>query len=262
MMTGRMASWTLLAAVAILVAACSPKRAELALDTSEITADSLMSLVEQTGSRVRSIVGRGTVTFESPEVGGTAGFVMNMKKPDSLLVRFEGPFGMDVGMMFLSRDRYVVYNGMQNQVITGVPTTGSLRAVIPFDLTHEQILDAFSGAFSLPENRSSLSAYAIDNDRFYMSFVDGYHRREYWIDHRYLTVARLEVRHIDDNTLVMQASLSSFLEENEATAPRRVVVRFPEERRQVAISYQVMSINRTPPRFAFSIPSNAQTIER
>ena len=135
---------------------CAPKPAEMLLDTHATDAETLISLVQQHQNQLQSVAGSGTVTFESPEIAGTAAFELSLKKPDSLLVTFEGPFGIDIGTLFVSPGKYLMYNSMENTVVTGAPTDAAIRSVIPFDLTLDQIVGAFSGSFQLPSDRKGL----------------------------------------------------------------------------------------------------------
>ena len=243
----------------ILMSSCAPKRAEIALDIKTIGAPALIALVEAGENKVKSLEGSGTVSFESPEIAGSAAFELSLKKPDSLLVLFEGPFGIDIGTLFLSREKYVVYNSFENRVITGSPSSNSIRSVIPFDLTYDQILNAFSGIFSIPSDQKTLRRYAIDDERFFLSFNCGTQLCNYWIDNQYLLATKFEM--IDEqNRVVMQALSSSLTEEDGASAPRRIVVRFPQEGRQISIYYSSLALNPAHPSFAYSIPANADTI--
>src|SRR5262245_51090098 len=174
--------------VLILISSCASHRPEIALDTTTVDATRLLSLVRERANRLTTLEGSGTVTFDSPSFGGSAAFELSLRKPDSLLVLFEGPFGIDVGTLFLSRERYLVYNSLQNLVVTGVPRSNTLRTVIPFDLTVDQILNAFSGEFEIPEGPAHIKAYRISDDRFLISLDCGDRVCNYWIDNRYLQV--------------------------------------------------------------------------
>ena len=138
---------------ALLCSSCSTKTSDLLRRTEPPDVTRLIHRVAEGNSHVRSLSGNGSVSFESPDLGGSVYFRVALKKPDSVLIRFEGPFGMDVGFLFLSPNRYVMYNSIENQVTTGIPTSGNIRSLIPFDLTYEQIVNAFAGAFPLPPIR-------------------------------------------------------------------------------------------------------------
>lgn len=247
--------------VALLFASCAPKRSELLLDTKAIDAKTLVGFVQKQQDKLRSIVGKGTVTFESPEFAGSAAFELSLKKPDSLLVTFEGPFGIDLGTLFISREKYLVYNSMENRVITGIPSANAIRSIIPFDLTLDQVIGAFSGSFPFPSDPQSLQTYTIDDDMFLLMYRCGSGTCRYWIDSRYVLVQKYEMRDAHD-VVVMDAVASSFTDDGVACAPKRVRIRFPSEQRQLSVSYSSFTLNDATPSFVYSIPSNARTTVR
>ena len=245
----------------LVFASCAPKRSELMLDTHAVDPASLMRIVREGHARLHSMVGGGTVTFESPEIAGSASFDISLKKPDSLLVRFEGPFGIDVGTLFLSPRKYIVYNSLENRVVTGVPRVEAMRSVIPFDLTYTQILDAFSGQFTLPADPESVRAYAIDDHQFFLSMACGNTLCTYWVDPEYRLVSKYQIQDAQGR-LILEALASGMTEQDSVSAPRRIKIRFPEDGRQISIFYSSLTLNAPQPSFEFSIPDNAQTIVR
>ncbi|MEK9135518.1 MAG: DUF4292 domain-containing protein [Bacteroidota bacterium] len=253
--------WLLAFCALLLIASCAPKRSEVLLDTKATDARTLISLVEEHQNKLHSVVGKGTVTFESPEIAGTAAFELALKKPDSLLVTFEGPFGIDLGALFISAGKYFIYNSMENRIITGVPSTGALRTIIPFDLSLDQVVGAFSGSFPFPSDTSVLQSYSIDNDAFHLSYKCGSRTCSYWVDSRYLLVTKYEMRD-EFNDVVMEAVSSSIKEDEQVSAPRRIRVRFPNQGRQLSVQYSSIALNDPNPSFSYFVPSNARTIVR
>jgi outer membrane lipoprotein-sorting protein len=250
-----------LALMSVLLASCAPKRAEILLDTHAVPAGRLISLVAARQAALSTLTGRGVASFESPEMGGTAAFTMALRKPDSLLVRFEGPFGIDVGTLFLSRDKFVVYNSIENSVITGDPTAGTLRSVIPFDLTYDEILSAFAGAFSIGRDTTGLQRYLVDDGAFVLSFDRGTRTDEYRVDPLSLVVIGYRMLDRSGRT-IMEAKASRVLEEDRVAAPRRITIVFPDEGRSVTVTYSAMTLNASDPSFAYSIPPSARIIQR
>ena len=250
-----------LLATSVLLLSCAPKRSEVLLDTKATDANTLIALVQEHQNALLSVVGKGTVTFESPEIAGTAAFELALKKPDSLLVTFEGPFGIDLGTLFISPEKYLMYNSMENKVVTGVPSTAAIRSIIPFDLTLDQVVAAFSGSFPFPSDPQSIQTYSIDDDMFLLSFRCGSRTCRYWVDSRYVLVTKYEMRDEHD-ALIMDSVSSSFVEDGKARAPKRIRIRFPAQERQLSVSYSSITLNDPSPSFAYSIPSNARTIVR
>jgi hypothetical protein len=247
--------------ITLFLVSCAPKRAGILLDTKATDANTLIALVKDRQNSLRSVVGKGTVTFESPELAGTAAFELSLKKPDSLLVTFEGPFGIDLGTLFISRERYLMYNSMENKVVTGTPSAAAIRSIIPFDLTLEQVIGAFSGSFPFPPDQQTPQTYSVDDEMFLLAFRCGGGTCKYWVDHGSLIVKRYEIRD-DHDVLTMGAELSSFIEDGAADAPKRIRISFPVQGRQLSVNYSAMALNDPHPSFEYSIPSNARTILR
>lgn len=246
---------------AVVFHSCAPKPAGLLLDTTITDPRTVITTVRARQEKLQTVVGKGAITFESPDIAGTAAFELSLKRPDSLLVTFEGPFGIDLGMLFLSSGKYVVYNSMENRVVTGVPSNAAIRAVIPFDLTLDDVVSAFSGSFPLPKDDSTLAGYSVDDDMFLLSFKQGATQCRYWIDNRLLVVRKYEVRN-DNNDIVMDGTASSFVDEGDISTPKRIRIRFPAQEKQLSVTYSTLSLDNPHPSFVYSIPPNARTTIR
>lgn len=258
-MNGRAASCATALLLAILLGSCATERTALMLNTRAVPVDELVSRVNARAAGLQSMTGRGSLWFEGQGAAGSAFFTMSLRKPDSLLVRLKGPFGMEVGLFFLSRDRYVIYNGMQNQLTTGVPSMTAIRSVLPVALTQEQIVDAFSGTFTIGASRGPLVRYVIDNDEFLLSFVTGADTASYWIDPESQLVTRYVVTGNGGRTRI-EATAGNMVSEDSVYAPREVRLRMEEQ--QLSIQYSSLTLNAPEPSFAFSIPPGARTIVR
>jgi len=254
MMQRRLLSLPVLAA---LLLSCAPKRAEVTLSTEATPAPLLLKLVAERSALISTLVGGGIVSFESPELDGSASFESNLKKPDSLLVKFEGPFGIDVGTFFLCKNQYIMYNSFENTVTVGNPHSAAIRSLIPFELTPEQILNAFAGVFVIAQPETELKGYTIDDDLFRLTYACGSNTCEYWVDARYLLVTRFE-QHDANNTLLVEARAYAFVEQETAAAARRVQITFPQQGRRLSIAYNSMKLNTPETDFRFSIPANAK----
>lgn len=243
------------------LSSCAPKRTELSLDPAVVDAPRLITMVRDHALLVQSLEGQGTVTFESPGFGGTAAFELSLRKPDSLLVLLEGPFGIDIGTLFLSKEHYLAYNSQENVVITGVPRGSTIRTVIPFDLSFDEVLNAFSGTFEIPFDPAHVKSYSVDDGMFLLVLSCGSRVCSYWIDHTLPRVSRYEV-HDDQGTLLMQATMSSFSWDGDASVPKRIVIWFPGEDKQIAVQYSSLTVNPGELSFAYSVPSDARVLNR
>jgi outer membrane lipoprotein-sorting protein len=203
--------------------------------------------------------GRGSVSFESPEVAGSAFFAMSLKKPDSLLIMLEGPFGIDAGFLFLSREKFVLYNSLENRVFTGVPSPAAIRSVLPIELTFEQIMEAFTGGFRLPTAVPEHSG--MEDETYRVSYRREGKVHTYWIDPAYSLVTRYEVRD-SSGVLLIEASSSRVVEKAGVPVPGHVSITFPEDGRRLTIHYTSIEVNGEDVSFDYTIPPNARTTVR
>jgi hypothetical protein len=206
-----------------------------------------------------SIAGSGSVSFESPERAGSAYFDLSLKKPDSLLMTFEGPFGIGAGFLFLCRQKFVMYSGLDNRVTSGVPGPAAMRSVIPVDLTFDQIMDAFTGGFVLPD--APPVRYTVDDGKYLLVYqIDG-RTHSFWIDPEYDLVVRYEV-HAPRGDLLLEVESSQMVRREDLCVPRHVTVDFPVEGRRLSIHYTSLDLNAGDLSFAYTVPAGAHSSSR
>ncbi len=245
----------LLAATAF---SCAPRRSDVSPGTPSLLPTLLLDQVARRNAGLRTLVGRGSLTFDSPEVAGSAFFRSSLKRPDSLLVLLQGPFGMDVGTFFLSDRRYVVYNAIENLVQTGDPATSAIRSFIPFDLSAEDLVNVFGGMFPLPHDTAGIRIVEFDADVTHLALGCGDGQCEYWVDTGRLAVTRMLRRNAAGEVQVdMEAR--DFKEYDGIALPRQLRLEFPGAMRTLSVYYSSLSPNGDPPSFAFTIPSGART---
>lgn len=237
-----------------MLAGCSPKAAELVLDTNQVPPAAVVSRVTANASRITTLTGSGTVSFEGPGMGGSAFFTLALKKPDSLLIRFEGPFGLDAGFLFLSRSQYVMFNRMENTVYTGDPSRGGIRWAIPFELSVEQVLDAFTGAFRFPAGAVP-GRYAVDDEHFLLSYTAQRDTQMFWVDPATALVTRYSRM---GNGVSVWAETSRPMEEDGMRMPREITLSFPAEGRQLSVYYNDLTLNPSELSFRYAVPRTAQ----
>lgn len=255
-MTGRTGLRVAWLALPLLLAACGTTREGLVLDTGLVPADVLIERVSEESEKVRTLAGSGTLTFDSPRLSGAAEFTLALSKPDSLLVKLEGPFGMDVGLLFLDADGYVAYNTMQNEVMAGGADSSALRALIPVPLAPNQIVAAFVGRPPIdPEAR--ILRYGIDDDRFLLTAQCGTDTCRYWVDPASLAVT-LYRRTGRDGRVLLEGEVSNMTSVDDITLPRSITLRAPTRRSTLRIEFAHREINGDAPDFSYTIPANAR----
>ncbi|HMK38884.1 MAG TPA: DUF4292 domain-containing protein [Bacteroidota bacterium] len=225
-------------------------------DVSSTPAGVLTGRVKQTQAALTSMAGSGSVSFETPDRGGSAYFDLSLRKPDSLLMTLEGPFGIGAGFLFLSRQKFVMYSSLDNRVTSGVPGPAAIRSMIPVDLTFDQIMNAFTGGFALPD--SVPARYTVDDGKYLLVYTLGGQTSSFWIDPEFDLVVRYEVR-APRGDLILEAESSQIVRRGNACAPRHVTVSFPDEGKHLSIHYTVLDLNAGDLSFVYSVPAGAHS---
>lgn len=243
----------------LLLASCAPRREGVMLDTTKTSAADLTAMTHQADSQVKTLDGRGNISFESPEVSGSASFTLTVRKPDSLLVRLEGPFGINVGLFFLSRDRFVMYNSLQNTVTVGSPSSGALRSIIPVDLTYEQIFDVFTGSIPLPDHESLLQ-YSTDEGQFLLRYGSKSSTSAYWLDPDELLVRRFQWKD-PSGGVILEGSSSGSIDQDGLRIARRLSLTMPSEGRRISVAFSRAALNADDLSFRYTVPASAREIK-
>jgi len=258
-MTGKALRLGLLLGIGAAMYSCSPQTAALLTDVNTTPAAVIAARVRQRGADLASMAGRGSVSFETPDRAGSAFFDLALKKPDSLLMTFEGPFGIGGGFLFLSRRKFVMYSSMDNRVVSGVPGPAAIRAVIPVDLTFDQIMDAFTGGFVLPD--SVPLRYTADDGKFLLVYGVGGMTHSYWIDPGNDLVVRYEVRS-EAGGVILEVESSQIVTRGDLCAPRHVLVDFPDEGKRLSIHFTSLDLNAGNLSFEYTVPAGAHSSSR
>ncbi len=238
---------------------CSPRTAGVKADVNAVPAGEIAARVARREAGLASMAGRGSVSFESPERAGSAFFDLSLRKPDSLLMTFEGPFGIGAGFLFLSRQKFVMYSGLDNRVISGIPGPAAIRSVIPMDLTFDQIMDAFTGGFVIPD--AVPARYTVDDGKYLLVYAIGGRTHSFWIDPEYDLVVRYEV-HAAGGNLVLEMESSQVVTRENLCVPRHVTVNFPDEGRRLSIHYTSLDLNAGDLSFEYTVPAGAHSSSR
>jgi hypothetical protein len=241
------------------VYSCSPHTAAVMSDVETTPAGVIAGRVKQREAGLASMTGRGSVSFETPDRAGSAFFDLSLKKPDSLLMTFEGPFGIGAGFLFLSRQKFVMYSSLDNRVISGVPGPAAIRSVIPIDLTFDQIMDAFTGGFVLPD--AVPSRYTVDDGKFLLIYTIDGRTHSFWIDPEYDLVVKYEV-HTTGGDLLLDVESSQMVRRDNLYAPRHVTVDFPDGGRHLSIHYTSLDLNAGDLSFEYTVPAGAHSSTR
>jgi hypothetical protein len=209
--------------------------------------------------KVQSLTGSGTITIESPEMAQSGSFELLLHKPDSILVTIQGPFGIHVGAVLLTRTDFSFYNSLQNQLITGTVSSSNLTRIFKINLTFDELLSLFTGGSFLAGDDESPDSITVEDNQFVLTYGTELGSRRYWIDPGTLLIAKIQ--HIDaSGKLVLEERFEKFRNLGEASLPRQIRLTQHQARRVVAVAFSSFAINTGTVPLVLDVPTNAERV--
>lgn len=232
---------------------CVPSRNIVRLEP--LPADEIVRRVQERNLSIKSMEAGGTLTIESPENSASASFELQLKRPDSLWMRFTGPFGISLGTLMLSRQRFVFYNVRENRRLVGAPSAETLERVFNLALSFEQILDAVTGSFGVFAVGDTVRRVSVTGDQYVLEAITPFGTKAMWVDgEAFVTMQSATFDH--DGRPIVTGSASRLETVNGTTIPHLVRIILPKRRQSATIAYRTVSINARAEK-KFTLPGDA-----
>jgi outer membrane lipoprotein-sorting protein len=244
--------------VVVVMAGCaSVPRADLAGKT--VNPETVQRIVRGNYEKVRSMTGSGTISVETPELAQSGSFELFLRKPDSVLVRIEGPFGISVGSALITREEFVFYNSLQNQVVTGPVTSANLNRIFRINLTFDELLTIFTGGSFLASDDTTPEAVSVEDNQYVLTYQNSAGTRRYWLDPASLLITRIQ--HLDSKgKLYFEERYEKFRTYGDASLPRFIRVTQHTTQRMIGVTFSSLAINTGGVPLVVDIPKNAERI--
>lgn len=237
-----------------MVLSCAPVKQTLSEKT--FSADEVLRKVSERNTNLKTLRGDGVITVESLEGSNSGSFDVWLKKPDSLRAEFSGPFGIHVGTLGLTRDKFLFYNWMENHLISGTPDGKTLQSVFRLTMKFEEVLNAFAGEFPIGAGTEIPAKFYVEEGQYVLVYHNTDGTKEFRIDGDEFIITSYRVMDAEGKSIVN--AFASRIEETE-TMPMPTLMRiiFPKDRRSVTISYDDIELN-VPVECSVVIPKQAR----
>lgn len=232
---------------------------QASLAGKSVTPEMVQRVVRVNHERVQSLSGSGSITVESPDMAQSGSFELTLHKPDSVLVKIQGPFGIQVGSALLTRTGFTFYNSLQNQLVTGSVNSANMNRIFRINLTFDEILDLFTGGSFLAGDENAPDSLVIEENQFVLSYGDASGSRRYWIDPSTLLIARIQ-RLDTKGKLVLEERFERFRDAGNIFLPRHIRITQQQARRIVAVAFSSLDVNTDSLPLVLDVPTNAERV--
>lgn len=220
--------------------------------------------VNKNSSVIETLEASGNIAFDSPENSGSGWLELKIKKPDTVYVKIEGPFGISIASALITRNDFIYYNVQENKVIMGPSTDINIGAVLRIKVSFDQLINGFTGSFSMNDSDTD-SNYAESENDFYLIKNDiSAGTEKYYIEPNVIRISRYSLVNNSNNPLV-EVDYSGYQEETVAASkmffPSNVKIKNPGKSQTLYVEYINKEINKSNLTFKMKIPKSAKVIK-
>lgn len=226
---------------------------------SDITFEELKANVNANSEKLSSLDAYGEISIDSPEMSNTGSITVSINKPDSIFTKLEGPFGIDVADLLITRNDFIYYNVMDNRVISGNSTPNNLKIIMNVNVNFDEIINAFSGKFMFKDEIYEDIKISIIGSNYFVSLKSGNEFKKYWIDTKSFFVTKLGTYDEKGNTKI-EIIYENFYESNGIYFPNKITVNRPMEKQNIWLTYNNSEFNNNKLTYKLRIPKSAKKI--
>ena len=245
--------------ILLFISGCARIFHKSTLSLDSVTIGEIRHRVEQNYLKFHSAKAKAKISLESPQISFTANSAINIKMPDSLLIKLSAGLGFGVGAIFMDGNQFLIYNSLENFVYIANPDSVDLKRFLFIDINLEELIQAFSGLHLIqPHTKESLK---IDNNQYLLVGSENNYLMKYRIDPKRFVVNSYELSDSLGHVIV-KFEYSRFAKIKGVTVPKTIRISQPEQKTRMTIVFTTLTINSKlkPKDFEIKLPDNVDRI--
>ncbi|MBI2427281.1 MAG: DUF4292 domain-containing protein [Ignavibacteriales bacterium] len=244
--------------IAALLVGCSAEKETFTADRS-FSPTEIILMVNALPASIQTFSAVGSVNVETPQMSQSAGFDLAVKKPDSLRIIVEGPFGITVARALFTQHHFVAYNALNNTLYTGDPDKGMKSLPFVSGIEPGVIIDAISGVRRFNDSFSIPDSFAVTNDAYIFRFTNGLYVTKISVDARSMRIAKVQTFTYDKT--LMWEEFYSYVQGNDGLwQPAASKIFVPERLTSIEFLFDEVTINPSLTSLSIAYPDDAEQI--
>lgn len=247
--------------LAVIVQNCVPSKPNY--EERVLTSDRLIKKLEANRRQIKTFKGTGVIKVNTPQVDAKANFEVMIKKPDSIKISIFGPFGIDLAEALVTKNEYIFFDIMKNNVYRGSVSQDVLKRIFKVNLTFDELTNAFAGAVNLTDKLSSEpDDYNILDDSYILTYRDTINFKEsvYKINIDDLAITDYNILTLN-NDLLLAGRYSDFRKYEDVPVPFQTKVENVDDNQSIDIEYRRVNVNDELKDLKINIPEDANVIQ-
>ncbi len=188
---------------------------------------------------ITTLQGNARITVDSPQYSGNFAADILMNGRDSLLISVKGPLGVPVGKVFLAKNRFIFYNQLMNQFITGLRKDFDNTNFLQFPVAIKELENVFLARdqFEILKKTS----YEVRDRLYYLEADNAHLHYHIWFDPQYMLIRKIE--YWDKDRLLFYKTYDQYTKFNGIYFPRAINFVRPDESQGLSIYFTDLLLN-------------------
>jgi outer membrane lipoprotein-sorting protein len=233
-------------------------------DSTKTEVDSLRAyisgIIKEVNRRsglVDNMISSGEITVKTAQIDNSGDIEIHIKKKDDVWFKIEGPFGKDVAISHFDRKRFLFYDALNDEAITGTTNIINIGTLTRIRCTFDDLLNAFSGTVRIPKSKTDIMSIEEQGNQYEVTMKRGTITRKYWVDKDNYSVYKYAYYDKKMQTLI-QFEFSNFVTHGEGYYAKTVEVRRPKKNEYFKLKMESVSLDQSYMDFKVDVPSDAK----
>jgi hypothetical protein len=213
---------------------------------------------------IETLEASGNIAFDSPDNSGQGWLELRIKKPDTVYVKIEGPFGISIANALITRNDFTYYNVQENKVITGPSSDINIGAVLRIKVSFDELINGFTASFSFNDSDNDSNIAECENDNYLIRNKRNESTEKYYIEPASYRISKYKLVNSSDKALV-EVDYSAYQEESVSASkinfPYNIKIKNPDKSQTVFVEYTNKEINKQGLTFKMKIPKSAKVVK-
>jgi hypothetical protein len=240
----------------LLLAGCAATR-EPSQITADLSPEEIIKIVNAQPQTIATMTASGSVSVESPEFSNSANVDIMLRRPDSVRIKVNGPFGIHLASILFSKNHFLLYNSFSNEVMEGDVAFDRLPPFLNLHVDAGDILDTFCATRMFDDDETHPDSFIVTGDTYSLKFRHGNQWVGYSVDG---TVGRIStITHIDSAGTISLKEIYEYRQtEDGAIVPQSFAIVQEGLEASISLYYESVTLNNTIRALTLEIPNDAR----
>jgi uncharacterized protein DUF4292 len=233
-------------------------------DLTPVSVKELKTKLNKNSGLIETLEASGNIAFDSPDNSGQGWLELRIKKPDTVYVKIEGPFGISIANALITRNDFTYYNVQENKVITGPSSDINIGAILRIKVSFDELINGFTASFSFNDADNDSAFADCENDNYLIRNKRDDGTEKYYIEPAFCRISKYKLVNSNDKALV-EVDYSAYQEESVSASkiyfPYNVKIKNPDKSQTVFVEYINKEINKKGLTFKMKIPKSAKVVK-